>query len=116
MMVAANVIAADTDEEARLVATSLQQAFVNLRRGRPGLLPPPLPGFAERLTAPEQAILDDVLACSFIGSKETVKTAIRTFLDRTGADELMIAGMMFDHAARLRSFELAAEVRDELSR
>ncbi len=116
MMVAANVIAADTDEEAQLLATSVQQAFVALRRGRPVPLPPPAPGFLDRITAPEKAILDDVLACSFIGSKETVKAGIKGFLERTGADELIIAAMVYDHAARLRSFEIAAQVRDELSR
>ena len=116
MMVAANVLLADTDDEAKLVATSLQQAFVALRRGRPGPLPPPLPGFAERLTPPEQAILDDVLACSFIGSKETIRRALRSFLERTGADELMVACMVFDHGARRRSFELLAELREEAER
>ena len=116
MMVAANVLLADTDDEAKLLATSLQQAFVALRRGRPGPLPPPLPGFAERLTPPEQAILDDVLACSFIGSKETIRRALASFLERTGADELMIACMVFDHGARRRSFELVAELRDETER
>ena len=116
MMVAANVLLADTDDEAKLLATSLQQAFVALRRGRPGPLPPPLPGFAERLTPPEQAILDDVLACSFIGSKETIRRALASFLERTGADELMIACMVFDHGARRRSFELVAELRDEAER
>ena len=109
VMLGYNVIAADTDDEAALLATSLQQAFVNLRTGRPGKLPKPQPGYLENLPAQARAILDGVLSCSAIGSPETVRRELRAFVERTGADELMVTGQIFDHAARLRSFEIAAD-------
>ena len=114
VMLGVNVIAAETDEEARLLATSIQQAVIALRTGRPGKLPPPSEGFYEKLQPAYRAILDDFLACSFIGSPDTVKKGLQAFLQRTGADELMVASSVFDHAARLRSYSLAARVRDEL--
>lgn len=112
VMLGYNVFAADTDEEAQLLATSMQQAFVNLRTGRPGKLPPPRPGYLDQLGLAERAMLDQVLSCSAIGSPDTVRQAMHDFIARTGADELMIASQMFDHDARLRSYELAARVRD----
>jgi luciferase family oxidoreductase group 1 len=115
-MVGVNVVAADTDAEARHLLTSLQQMFVALRRGRPGPLPPPVAGYAEHLTAQEQAILDDVLACSFIGAAGTVRSGLAQFLVRTGADELIVATQIFDFAARVRSYEILADVRDDLAR
>ena len=115
LMLGANVVAADTDKEARLLLTSLQQAFVQLRRGTPGPLPPPVEGFEERLTPGERAILDDLLSCSFIGSPTTIQRGLAEFLARTGADELMLTSQIFDQAARLRSYELTARVRDELA-
>jgi luciferase family oxidoreductase group 1 len=110
VMLGFNVVAADSDEEARVLATSLQQAFVNLRSGRPTRLPPPLPGFAEALGAPERALLASVLSSSAIGSPETVKREMQGFVDRTGADELMVTSQIHDHHARLRSYELTAGV------
>ncbi|MDC0719018.1 LLM class flavin-dependent oxidoreductase [Nannocystis bainbridge] len=114
LMVAANVIAADTDAEARRLLSSLQQMFVSLRTGRPGLLPPPIEGYDARLAPHERAILDDVLSCSFIGAADTVHAGLQAFLARTGADELIITAQIFDPVARLRSYEIAAEVRDRL--
>jgi luciferase family oxidoreductase group 1 len=108
VMLGFNVFAADTDEEARVIATSAQQAFVNLRSGRPSTLPPPVPNYAERIGPQERAILESVLTCSAIGSPPRVREAIASFIERTGADELMIASMVYDHAARLRSYEIAA--------
>jgi luciferase family oxidoreductase group 1 len=108
VMLGFNVFAADTDDEARLIATSAQQAFVNLRTGRPSTLPPPVPNYADRLGPPERAILESVLACSAIGSPTVVREEIGRFLERTGADELMITCMVYDHAARLRSYEIVA--------
>jgi luciferase family oxidoreductase group 1 len=108
VMLGFNVFAADTLEEARFRATSMQQAFVNLRTGRPSALPPPVDGYYERLGAPERAILDQVLSCSVVGSPDMVRTGIAEFIARTGADELIIASAMFDHAARLRSYEITA--------
>jgi alkanesulfonate monooxygenase SsuD/methylene tetrahydromethanopterin reductase-like flavin-dependent oxidoreductase (luciferase family) len=105
-----NVFAADTDTEARLLATSMQQAFVNLRSGRPSALPPPLDGYESQLPPPAKALLADVLACSAIGSPETVRDSLAAFIARTGADELMITSQIFDHEARLHSFEIAADL------
>jgi luciferase family oxidoreductase group 1 len=110
VMLGFNVFAADTAEEAKLLATSMQQAFVNLRSGRPSPLPPPVEGYTERLAPHERAMIDDVLACSAIGSAAVVQLAVRDFVARTGADELIISSQIFDHAARLRSYEIAAQM------
>ena len=109
VMLGFNVFAADTDEEAQVLATSSQQAFVNLRSGRPAKLPPPRPGYREQAGPAERALLDSVLACSTIGAPATVRQGLQDFIERTGADELMIACQMFDHAARRRSYEIAAQ-------
>jgi alkanesulfonate monooxygenase SsuD/methylene tetrahydromethanopterin reductase-like flavin-dependent oxidoreductase (luciferase family) len=109
------VFAADTDEEAQVRATSMQQSFVNLRSGRPGRLPPPVPGYREKAGPAERALLDSVLSCAAIGSHETVRESLKAFIEKTGADELMIACAMFDHQARLRSYEIASEVRAQLA-
>jgi len=106
LMLGVNVIAAESEQEAARLATSLEQAIVNLRSGRPGRLPPPS---ARRWSAGERAILDQVLACSAIGSPATVKRWLNDFTARTGADELIIASQIFDHPARLRSYEIAAD-------
>jgi luciferase family oxidoreductase group 1 len=101
------VVCAPDDAEARLLATSLEQAVVNLRTGRPGLLPPPREvswGFQERL------ILDEFLACSAVGSPQTVKAGLEAFVARTGVDEVIVATQVFDHAKRVRSYELLAGV------
>jgi len=113
VMLGYNVFAADTDEEARVLATSMQQSFVNLRSGRPGRLPPPRPGFHEQAGPAERALLDTVLTCTAIGSPQTVRERVRDFVLRTGADELMIACAMHDHRARLRSYEILADVMKE---
>ncbi|MFL6576085.1 MAG: LLM class flavin-dependent oxidoreductase [Povalibacter sp.] len=116
VMLGFNIFAAETDEQAKLIATSMQQAFVNLRTGRPGQLPPPVPGYLDQLGTSERALLSEVLSCSAIGSVATVREKVREFIQRTGADELIVACGVFDHEARLRSYELAAEVRDSLMR
>jgi luciferase family oxidoreductase group 1 len=110
VMLGFNIFAADTDAEASLLATSMQQAFVNLRSGRPSLLPPPAPGYEAQLPAEAKAMLADVLACSAIGSPATVHRAIHAFVERTQADELMMTSQIYDHAARLRSFEIVSEL------
>jgi alkanesulfonate monooxygenase SsuD/methylene tetrahydromethanopterin reductase-like flavin-dependent oxidoreductase (luciferase family) len=109
-MLGLNVTAADTDDEARLLRSSLLQAFVNLRRGRPGPLPPPDDGFEERMSSAERAMIDQALSCSVVGSPDTVRRGLAAFVERTGADELMVTGQIYDHAARLRSFELVAQL------
>jgi luciferase family oxidoreductase group 1 len=113
-MLGYNVFAADTDEEARALATSMMQSFVALRRGFPTRLPPPDPEFESKMSEVEKAQLAGVRACSAVGSPATVKTAIADFIARTGADELIIASHIFDRAARVRSYEIAAQVREEL--
>ena len=110
VMLGFNAFAADTDEEGALLATSMQQAFVALRSGQPGPLPPPVKDYAASLPAPHRAMLDMLLSCSAIGSPETVAAAIERFIERTGADELMITSQIHDHAARLRSYEIVADV------
>jgi luciferase family oxidoreductase group 1 len=115
LMLGVNIVAADTDDEARVLMTSLQQAFVNLRRGRPGPLPPPIPGFEAHLSPQERATLAEFLACSFIGSPDTVRRGLETFLARTAPDEIIITSQIHDHAARLRSYELTATIRDQLA-
>ena len=116
VMLGINVIAADSDPEAEWLFTSLQQAFLNLRRGRPGRLPPPVEDFARNLSPMEQAMIRDTLACSVVGSPETVRQGLDAFVASTGANELMVTAQIFDHQARLRSFEITAEARDALTR
>ncbi|NGZ88077.1 LLM class flavin-dependent oxidoreductase [Duganella aceris] len=116
VMLGFNVFAADTDEEARFRATSMQQAFVNLRTGKPSQLPPPKAGYLESLPPPERAMLDSVLSCTAMGSPETVQRQLQEFITRTGADELMITSQIFEHAQRLRSYEITADVRQSLTR
>jgi alkanesulfonate monooxygenase SsuD/methylene tetrahydromethanopterin reductase-like flavin-dependent oxidoreductase (luciferase family) len=82
---------------------------VNLRIGNPGQLPPPVAGFKERLGPGERTMLDQVLSCSAVGNPADVREAVQQFITRTGANELLLGGMIFDHSARLRSFALAAE-------
>jgi luciferase family oxidoreductase group 1 len=109
VMLGFNCIAADTDEEAQLLATSIQQAFVNLRSGQPTPLPRPQPGYYEQLPLQARATLDHVLSCSAIGSVETVTARVQEFVERTRPDELMVTSQVHDHAARLRSYELLRE-------
>jgi luciferase family oxidoreductase group 1 len=110
VMLGFNVFAADTDEEARFLASSMQQAFISLRTGHPIQLPPPIKGYLNNLGPHERAILDQVLPYSAVGSPQTVAKELETFIARTGADELMITSQIFDHLARLRSFELARDL------
>jgi luciferase family oxidoreductase group 1 len=110
VMLGFNVFAADTDTEAHFRATSMQQAFINLRSGRPTKLKPPVEGYLDLLSPPERSMLDSVLSCSAIGSPATVAHQLKAFIDRTGADELMVTSQIFDHAARLRSYEITADI------
>jgi luciferase family oxidoreductase group 1 len=114
VMLGYNVFAADTDEEAQLLVTSAQQAFVNLRSGRPGQLPPPVKDYRSQIGPQENAIIDSVLSCSAIGSPDTVRSQLKGFIASTGADELMITSQIFEHKARLRSYEIVADIHREL--
>ena len=107
-MVAVNVIAADTDAEAKHLATSLEQAIVNLRRGRPGKLPPPKDGL--EWGPMERTMLHDFLSCSAVGAPQTVARELAAIVERTRPDELIVAGQAFDHEARKKSYAIAADV------
>ncbi len=111
VMLGFNVFAADTDDEAHFRASSMQQAFINLRSGHPKQLPPPVEGFMSRIGTQERALLETVLPCSAIGAPDTVRAALSAFIARTGADELMLTSQIFNHSQRLRSYEIAAEIR-----
>lgn len=106
-----NVFAAETDAEAHYLASSMQQAFVNLRSGRPTRLPLPVENYVESLGPREKAILQQTMSCTAIGSAETVRAAINAFISRTGADELMVTAQMHDFKARLRSYEILASLK-----
>ena len=93
-----------------LLATSMMQAFVALRSGTPGQLKPPVPGYYDSLFPNQRAMLDQVLSCSAIGGPAKVAAAIEAFVAETGADELMITCQTYDHQARLRSYEIVAEL------
>lgn len=110
VMLGFNVFAADTDEQAHFIASSWQQSFVNLRSGRPSRLPAPVQGYYQTLPAPAQHLLSDILSCSAIGGPETVARQMNDFIARTQADELMITSNIFEHAARLRSYEIVASL------
>jgi luciferase family oxidoreductase group 1 len=106
VMLGFNVFAADTDDEAQLLATSVEQAVFNLRSGNPARLQPPVPGYRDTLPFAARAMLAQFLSCSAIGSPATVKRAVESFVARTGADELMVTSQIHDHQARVRSYEL----------
>lgn len=114
LMVCIGACAAETDAEAKRLSSSTQQQFLALRRGRPGLLPPPVDDITQIASPDELAGLDHTFRYSAIGSPETVRNKIKAVLDLTGADELMTASQMYDHQERRRSYEILAEVRDTL--
>ncbi len=113
-MLGLNVFAAETDAEARRLFTSLQQQFVNLRRGHPTPLQPPLESGEGHWSPVEQAGIDRSLAEAIIGSRDTVRRGLDAFIARTEADEIMITAQIYDHQARLRSFEIVSEIRDRM--
>ncbi len=105
-----NAVAADTDAEGERLMTSLYQAFLRLRRGRPGKFPPPVDDMNALWSREERAMVQHALAYSFVGAPDTVRRGIASFVERFAPDELMVTAQVFDHAARLRSFELVADV------
>jgi luciferase family oxidoreductase group 1 len=115
VMLGVNIFAAETDAAARRLFSSLQQAFLNLRSGRPGKLPPPVDDLESRLDPYARAMLDNALSCSIIGAPETVRRGLQEFAARTRADELMVTAQIFDHGARRRSFEILAGVHAEMA-
>lgn len=109
-----NVFAADTREEAELLASSQQQAFVALRTGNPGKMKPPLAGYKDSLPPNARAILDHVLQCSAVGTVDDIAAGLQGFAARTGVDEVIVASSMYDHAARKRSLTIAIEAAKRL--
>jgi luciferase family oxidoreductase group 1 len=110
-MVGATAVAADTDAAARRLFTSVQQMALNMARGSPGPLPPPVESMDELWAPAEKATVERRLAVSAVGSPDTVRRALRAIVEATGADELILTAQVYDHAARMRSFELVAGVR-----
>lgn len=110
LMLGVSAFAAETDEEAQRLSTSLQLAFAALRRGRPGPLRPPVDDVEGEISPVERAALAQVFSHAIVGSPETVRRGLEAFAAQTGADELMVTSQIFDHAARLRSFEIVASV------
>jgi luciferase family oxidoreductase group 1 len=115
-MVGANVIAAETDTEARRLFTTLQQVFVGMYRNVRGLLPPPIDDIEGYWSPVEKAHASNMLSCSFVGSPDTVRRGLERFIEKTGADEVMVASAIYDHAARLRSYEILADIQGQLGR
>jgi luciferase family oxidoreductase group 1 len=107
-----NVFAADTDREARRIWSSLAKVILDLHTGRPRRLAAPEEGFAESLAPQDRLIIDSMLGCSAVGSPATVRDWLKKFVERTGADEVMISCQVFEHEARLRSYEIVAKPKD----
>jgi luciferase family oxidoreductase group 1 len=110
VMTGVNVVAAETDEVARRLFTSAQQAFTHAVRGTRGQLPPPIDDIDRFWTPVEQAHVSAMLACSFVGTPRTVLGGLAAFIERAGVDELIVATAVYDHQARLRSYEMLADV------
>jgi luciferase family oxidoreductase group 1 len=115
-MVGVNVIAADTDEEARRLFTSAQQAFTNMFRGTRGKLQPPIDDIESYWAPHEKVQAMSMLSCSFVGSAKTVREELKGFIAETGADELIVASAIYDHEKRVRSYEILADVQKDMSR
>jgi luciferase family oxidoreductase group 1 len=115
-MVGVNVIAADTDGEARHLFTSPQQSFTNLFRGARGKLQPPIDDIESYWSPHEKAQAMNMLSCSFVGSPDTVREGLEGFIRQTGADEVMVASAIYDHGKRLRSYEILSDVHKGMSK
>jgi luciferase family oxidoreductase group 1 len=104
-----NVVVADTDAEARRLFTSVQQQFTNLVRGTPGQLPSPIDDINTYWSQAEKEHVSAMLKYSFVGSSETVQSELNHFVEQTGVDEVIVVSAIYDHTARLRSYEMLAE-------
>jgi luciferase family oxidoreductase group 1 len=114
VMIGVNVIAADTDEEARRLATSQQLAFLNFIRGRTGQLSPPVNSMDDLWNEQEKMIVQKQLSFTIAGNKAAVRDRLISIIEQTQADELIVSGQIYDHAARLHSYELLAEVANDI--
>ncbi|MGI4812664.1 MAG: LLM class flavin-dependent oxidoreductase [Janthinobacterium lividum] len=113
-MVGANVVAADTDAEAQRLFTTIQQQFTRIHRGKRGQMPPPIDDIETYWSPSEKFQVQRMLQCAFVGSRETVRAGLRQFIADTGAEELMVTAPIFEHAARLHSYEILAQIKDTL--
>src|SRR6185436_15676451 len=111
-----NIVAADTDDEARFLASSGRQAFTSLRAGTPIALPPPSREWEKEIVPFDPAHLDMLPSISMVGSAETVGSGMRAFVDRMQPDELIVVSHIYDHTARLRSHEITADIARDVSR
>ncbi|GAA0686769.1 luciferase family oxidoreductase group 1 [Dyella sp. SG562] len=114
-MLGINVIAAESDAQARKLFTTQQQSFINLRRGMPGLIPPPIDDIESYWTPTEKFGVERALACSVVGDARSVREGLLAFIGRHQPDELMITANVFEHALRRRSYEMVAAIREELT-
>ena len=114
-MLAVNVFGADTDEAGRVLMSSMQQSMINLRTGRPGPLPRPVVDLPDRVGPQMMAMVDQILSCSVHGAPEAVQTGLAQLIDRYQPDEIIVNGQIHDHAARMKSFEIAAGAMDVLN-
>ena len=112
VMLGVNVFAAETDAQAQLLFSSLQQAFVNRHTGRPGKLPLPVDEYEAQLPPAARDMLAHTLACSVVGSTQTVRDGLQRLIGRHAPDELMVTAQIFDHAARPHSFEIVADAQN----
>jgi luciferase family oxidoreductase group 1 len=112
VIVGCNAIVADTEDEARRLFTTPQQQFTRMARGAHGQLPPPVDDIESFWSPTEKAQVSSMLACSFYGSTATIKAKLAPLIEATGADELIVAAAIWDHQARVRSFELLAQAMD----
>jgi luciferase family oxidoreductase group 1 len=115
LMVGVNVIAAESEAEARRLFTSLQLAFTNIRRGRPAPLPPPIEPSALQLSPMDEMGLSQALAYSIVGTHDSVRGGLEEVVAQTGADEVIVAAQIYDHGARVRSYEIAIEAAADVS-
>jgi luciferase family oxidoreductase group 1 len=113
VMLGVNIVAADTDEQARFLATSGRQAFASLRRGMPVALPPPNREFEKDIEPVDWIRLEELQSISFVGSPRTVASGLRTFIDRMSPEELIVVSHIYDEEARFRSYEIVAQVAGE---
>ncbi|KAB0883274.1 luciferase-like monooxygenase, partial [Cronobacter muytjensii] len=113
-MVCINIVAADSNRDAEFLFTSMQQAFVKLRRGETGQLPPPIDSMESFWSPAEQYGVQQALSMSLVGDKAKIRHGLMSVLRETDADEIMVNGQIFDHDARLHSFDLAMQVREDL--
>ena len=114
LMLGLTVVAAESDDEAKFLFSSLQQSTLNNRTGRPSRVPPPVADFEARLDPYARAILADAFASAVVGGPDAIRRGLQDVIERTGADELMVTANIFEHAKRKRSFEIVAEVHRTL--